>query len=69
MAVKTYRAAVTIKIDHDECIGAGECVNVCPSDVYELVNGKSTAPRVEDCVECCACVEACPTKAIEHSSC
>jgi len=44
-------------------------VDVCPAEVYELVDGKSTAPRVADCIECCACVEACPEGAIEHSSC
>ncbi|WP_096205964.1 4Fe-4S binding protein [Candidatus Methanoperedens nitratireducens] len=25
--------------------------------------------RIDDCIECCACVDACPTKAIKHSSC
>lgn len=70
MVVKTYESeVVTIKIDYDKCKGHGECVEVCPSQVYEMVKGKATAPRVEDCIECCACVEACPEKAIEHSSC
>jgi NAD-dependent dihydropyrimidine dehydrogenase PreA subunit len=59
----------TIKIDHDKCIGAGDCVDVCPSDVFELKDGKSFAPNVDDCIECCACVTACPTEAIEHTSC
>jgi NAD-dependent dihydropyrimidine dehydrogenase PreA subunit len=60
---------VAIEIDHDKCIGAGECVDVCPTEVYELVDGKSTAPNIDECIECCACTEACPTQAIEHSSC
>ena len=59
----------TIKVDHDKCIGAGDCVDVCPSDVFELVDGKSTAPNTDDCIECCACVGACPVEAIEHTSC
>ncbi|RLG72805.1 MAG: 4Fe-4S ferredoxin [Methanobacteriota archaeon] len=67
--IRTWEAEVTIKIDYDKCIGSGECVDVCPSDVFELVDGKSTAPNVADCIECCACVSACPTNAIEHSSC
>ncbi|MHA1222945.1 MAG: 4Fe-4S binding protein [Candidatus Heimdallarchaeaceae archaeon] len=25
--------------------------------------------NVDDCIECCACVGACPTGAIEHTSC
>ncbi|KCZ70988.1 NADH:ubiquinone oxidoreductase chain I-like protein [Candidatus Methanoperedens nitroreducens] len=69
MAVKKYEAVVTIEIDEDKCIGAGECVNVCPTNVFDLVEGKSHATRVEDCIECCACVDACPTKAIKHSTC
>lgn len=69
MAIKTYEAETTIKIDHDKCTGAGECVDICPVDVYEIVDGKSTAPKVEECIECCACIDACPNKAIEHNSC
>ncbi|MEX2737559.1 MAG: ferredoxin family protein [Candidatus Wukongarchaeota archaeon] len=60
---------IDIMVDYDKCIGAGECVEVCPEDVYELVEGKTTAPRIDDCSECCKCVDACPTEAIEHSSC
>ena len=72
MAVKKYEnkgAAFTIEVDEDKCIGAGECVNVCPTNVYDLTEGKTHANRVDDCIECCACVDACPTKAIKHSSC
>lgn len=69
MTVKTYKAEATIKIDHDTCTGAGEYADICPVEVFELVDGKSTAPNVEECVECCACVESCPNDAIEHSSC
>ena len=59
----------TIKIDYDKCVGAAECVDICPSEVYELVDGKASAPNVDECVECCSCVEVCPEEAIEHSSC
>ncbi|MBU2559427.1 4Fe-4S dicluster domain-containing protein [archaeon] len=59
----------TLKIDHDKCTGAGECKVLCPVEVFEIVNGKSTASGVAECVECCGCVESCPTGAIEHSSC
>lgn len=72
MAVKSYRSDsldATIEIDEDKCVGASECVAICPSDVFEIINGKATAPKMDDCTECCACVEACPEGAIKHSSC
>jgi NAD-dependent dihydropyrimidine dehydrogenase PreA subunit len=71
MAVKTYKSAsgVTIEIDEDKCTGCGECANTCPSEVFEIVNEKSTCPKIDDCTECCVCVETCPEKAIKHSSC
>lgn len=60
---------VTIKIDHDKCVGAAECVDVCPTGVYELVDGKAVAENVAECIECCACEGVCPEDAIWHSAC
>jgi len=72
MAVKKYEskaAGLTIEIDEDKCNADGECVNVCPTNVFEIIDGKSHAVRVDDCIECCACVDACPPKAIKPTSC
>jgi len=41
-----------VDIDLDLCTGAGECVDVCPEDVYEIVDGKVTASNIGDCSEC-----------------
>ena len=70
IVVKKYESAnVTIEIDEDKCIGTGECMNVCPTNVFDLVDGKSHAIRIDDYIECCACVDVCPVEAIKHSSC
>ncbi len=70
MDVKTWQSDdVTIKVDYDKCKGHGDCVDNCPSEVYELVDGKAVAVDIEACVECCACAENCPEEAIDHSSC
>ena len=53
-----------VEIDLDRCVGAANCVSGCPADVYSLVNGKVVAKNIIECIECLACQQACPTKAI-----
>ena len=70
MAVKTWQNDdVTIKVDYDKCKGLGDCAENCPGEVYDVEDGKAVAARIDDCVECCTCVQVCPELAIEHSSC
>ena len=72
MTVKTWKfeeGGFELQIDYDKCTGAAVCVDVCPSAVFELVDGKATAPNIDACVECCACVQNCPENAITHTSC
>ena len=70
MDIKEWKSSAwTIKVDYDKCTGAGECVDICPAEVYELVDGKTVPKNIDECTECCSCVEVCPTEAIEHSSC
>ncbi len=46
------------------CTGCQNCVDVCPSEVYELAGDKSNPARPGDCIECWACVNQCPTESI-----
>lgn len=58
-----------VEVDLDLCIGAGECVQVCPVEVYELVDGKVIAENIGACTDCSACQDVCPTNAIlRHSA-
>jgi len=58
-------------VDLDKCEGAAVCADVCPMNVYDIVempeynNEKKSQPtRMEDCILCLACVSTCPTEAI-----
>ena len=57
-----------VTVDLDVCEGAGVCVEVCPMNVYDMVDvegeQKAQPTREEDCILCMACVNACPTQAI-----
>ena len=48
----------------DSCIGCGECVDVCPVNVYEMEDSKSNPVNEEECIGCMSCVEVCPVEVI-----
>jgi NAD-dependent dihydropyrimidine dehydrogenase PreA subunit len=58
-----------IKIDVSKCEGDGDCVETCPTTIFELqeVEGKKIAVisgNVDDCLGCESCVTICPNEAI-----
>ena len=58
-----------VEVDMDLCIGSAECVNVCPVEVYDLIEGKVSAQNIGECIECQACQDTCPKNAIlKHSA-
>ena len=40
----------SVTVDTDKCAGCGECVDVCPVEVYELQDGKATPVNEEECL-------------------
>ena len=38
-----------VTVDADKCVGCGECVDVCPVEVYEMTDGKSSPAHAEEC--------------------
>jgi nitroreductase/ferredoxin len=55
------------RLDAGRCTGCGLCLDVCPSDVLALENGKITLAR-EGCFGCDHCAAVCPTGAITIDS-
>ncbi len=53
-----------VQVDSDKCTGCGECVDICPVEVYELEGGKSAPVNPEECLGCESCVEVCETRAV-----
>jgi NAD-dependent dihydropyrimidine dehydrogenase PreA subunit len=51
-------------VDNDKCIGYGECVDICPVEVYGLQDEKSVPVNAEECVGCESCIEVCEQEAI-----
>jgi NAD-dependent dihydropyrimidine dehydrogenase PreA subunit len=53
-----------VTIDEDKCEGCEECVDVCPVEVFEMVDEKSSAVNADECLGCESCVEVCEPGAI-----
>ncbi len=51
-------------VDQEKCVGCEECVDVCPVEVYEMVDGKSSPVNAEECLGCESCIEVCEQDAI-----
>ena len=53
-----------------KCERAGLCVDVCPTDSIQFVEGDPAWPiyyiNLDTCIECGACETECPNEAIYH---
>lgn len=52
------------KIDPDRCVGSGGCVNACPEEVLQIVEGRAVLVNPLGCVGHGACASACGFSAI-----
>lgn len=53
-----------VTVDHEKCVGDGECVDVCPVEVFELQDEKAVPVNMDECLGCESCVEVCEEDAI-----
>ena len=53
-----------VTVDKKKCDGQGECVDVCPVNVFEIQDGKSVPVNMSECLGCESCIQACPKEAI-----
>ena len=54
----------TVLVDTDKCTGCGECIDICPVNVYEMSGDKCEAIAPEECVGCESCTGVCEFDAL-----
>jgi len=52
-------------VNLEKCNGCGNCIEICPSEVYQIEMDKSNPAHPEECIECWACVNQCPVESIQ----
>ena len=53
------------QINLDKCTGYGDCVDLCPTGVVKISNGKVEVVNAENCNYCTDCETFCPAEAIK----
>lgn len=56
------------KVDANKCIGCRTCVDTCPNNVLDLIDGVAYVARPQDCEECGLCEAICNQEAIKLQS-
>ena len=62
---KYLKDVVTLEYDQSKCNGCTMCVQVCPHEVFKMVDNIAQIIERDLCMECGACMENCPTDALK----
>jgi len=58
-----------VVLNKDKCKGAASCEAVCPKNCFDVKKGRSASiPRLDECVQCGACIVQCPFDALYFQS-
>ncbi len=55
-----YKYYPSVTIDDSKCTDCKKCIEVCPENVFEEMDGKVIVKNPENCSLCNTCVEECP---------
>jgi len=61
---RTEYPVYLIKVYKERCNGCGQCLDLCPVDVFEFLGGIALPSRPENCLGCGTCEAVCERKAI-----
>lgn len=64
LGAEVERLEDSVNRNADECIDCGECVSVCPQEVFSFDDEWNISMKPENCVLCGKCVESCPHGAL-----
>lgn len=53
-------------VETNSCVGCGDCVDVCPVDAVQVLDGKAVIDA-ETCILCDICVRSCTYDAIRKN--
>lgn len=54
---------INVLTDHNECIGCGRCINICPVKAISLNDNIGYVIDRSKCTNCLKCAKTCPSKA------
>ncbi len=57
-------AGTVVEIDFDLCDNTQACEAVCPTSVFEILDGRVRVAEPSECTYCMKCVENCPAGAV-----